>query len=101
MARKKRIARRVRRFVRQNSLLLTRFDNWYVGVTNCVERRQRQHRNRLGKDLEIFEFWKARSARDAADIERVFLEMGMDGSYGGWNQDSVYIYVFKYRGPYA
>ncbi|MEM1000839.1 MAG: hypothetical protein AAGN35_27545 [Bacteroidota bacterium] len=101
MGRKKRIIRRVNRFVRQNSLLRMRFGNWYVGVTNSVERRQRQHSRRLGRELVIFEAWKARSAREAADIERRFLDRGMAGSHGGWNEDSVYVYVFKYRGPYT
>jgi hypothetical protein len=101
MARKKRIIRRIRRFVRQNSFLQCRFGNWYVGVTCEVDRRIRQHALRTGMELEIVEAWQAKSAREAADIERTFLQMGMDGAGGGWTDRSKYVYVFKFKGPYA
>lgn len=101
MARKRKIIRRIRRFVRQNSFLLTRTGNWYVGVTSAIDRRKAQHERKNGRELIIFQAWKARSARDAADIERRFLEMGMEGAGGGWTDRSVYVYVYKRRGPYS
>ncbi|HHG86733.1 MAG TPA: hypothetical protein ENJ82_18435 [Bacteroidetes bacterium] len=101
MTRKRKIIRRIRRFVRENSLLFTRTENWYVGVTSVIERRKSQHERRFGRELVTFQSWQARSAREAADIEKRFLALGMAGAGGGWNQDSVYVYVYKRRGPYS
>ncbi len=101
MARKKYIIRQIKRYVNQYSLLWTDHSNWYVGITNQVPRRKASHQRRLGQDLEIFASWKARSAREAADIEKRFLNQGMKGSGGGWVKDSKFVYVYKYRGPYA
>lgn len=101
MARKKRIARRIKRFVKSNSLFWQDYGNWYVGVTREVPRRKRAHERRLGRGLEIHAAWRARSAREAADIERMYLQQGMQGAGGGWTDESVYVYVFKWRGPYA
>ena len=101
MARKRRITRKIKGFVKEHSVLWTAPGNWDVGVTNKVARRKAAHQRRLGMELEIFGAWKARNAREAADIESRFLAMGMKGSGGGWARDSVYVYVYKYRGPYA
>lgn len=101
MARNKRICRRIRSFVERHSLLWTSPGNWYVGVTNAVPRRKAAHERRLGMSLEVFGAWEARSAQDAAAIERRFLAMGMQGAGGGWASDSVFVYVYKWRGPYA
>ena len=101
MARKNRIVRRIKRYVKRNSLLWTDHSNWYVGITNQVPRRKAAHQRRLGMELEVFASWKARSARSAAEIEKKFLDRGMQGSGGGWAGDSVYVYVYKWRGPYS
>lgn len=101
MARKRRITRNIKRFVSQYSMLWADHSNWYVGITNEVPRRKATHQRRLGKELEVFHAWQARSAREAADIEKRFLDRGMQGSGGGWRKDSVYVYVYKWRGPYA
>jgi len=101
MGRKQRIFRRIRRFVRAHSLLWQDYENWYVGITQDIQRRKRSHERRLGKELVVHASWRARSAREAADIERLFLDQGMQGSGGGWNERSVHVYVFKVRGPYS
>ena len=101
MARKKRITRKIKRFVGRHSLLWTAPGNWYVGITKEVPRRKAAHQRRLGRELEVFAAWRARSAREAADIERGFLELGMQGAGGGWGAESVWVYVYKWRGPFA
>ncbi len=101
MARKNRITRKIKRFVGQYSLLWADHSNWYVGITSEVPRRKSSHQRRLGMELEVFSAWKARNAREAAEIEKRFLERGMQGAGGGWSRDSVYVYIYKWRGPFA
>lgn len=101
MANLKRTKRRIRRHVDSNSLLWRAYDNWYVGVTSDISRRRNTHERKRGRELRTFQSWKVRSARQAAELERRFLEMGMQGAGGGWTDKSCYVYVYKVRGPYA
>ena len=93
--------RHMRRFVRAHSLLFVEWDNWYVGVTNDLDKRLATHRRRWGKDFKVRTHFQLSDARQAAAVEKHFLQKGMRGSGGGWARDSVYVYVFKVGGPYT
>lgn len=97
----KRTIKNMQRFVRNHSLLYVEWDNWYVGVTNDLDKRLAAHRRRYGKDFKVQAHFELSDARQAAAVEKHFLGKGMQGSGGGWARDSVYVYVFKVSGPYA
>lgn len=101
MARKSAIREAIKRFVESNSILFTDYTNWYIGITNKVGTRRNQHQNNHGRQFNLFKYWEAVSAREAADLEREFQKAGMHGAGGGWAQDSYYIYVYKRSGPGA
>lgn len=100
-SRKGKIRRAIRKYVNDWSVFWFRPGNWYVGVTCDVERRKSAHRRNRGHDLPVFQCWKARSAADAAAIEKRFLDLGMQGAGGGWNERSCFVYVYKLKGPKA
>jgi hypothetical protein len=97
----KRTISQVQRFVRGNSFLYVEWDNWYVGVTNDLDRRLAAHRRRHGKHFRVLSHWELREAAQAAAVEKHFLDKGMQGAGGGWTHNSVHVYVFKISGPYA
>lgn len=101
MARKSRVRKQVRKFIKAHSMLWVDYSNWYIGVTHEPERRLGAHKRRLRKPIRTHQYWKVRTARDAADVERFFLDKGMKGSYGGWGKQSRYVYIIKERGPYS
>ena len=66
------------------------YSAFYVGITNDVERRLKQH-NVTKAELK----YKMLSKRSAQEIEEYCLSLGMDGDTGGGNEDSVYVYIYK------
>ena len=101
MARKSYIRGAIRTFVEKNSVLFVQWPNWYVGITNNINKRLGQHQSKLGRQLQVFNYWEAEHVDHAVDLEKEFLEMGMKGAGGGWAQNSFYIYVYKLKGPGA
>ena len=72
------------------NLAINDYSAFYVGITNDVERRLKQH-NVKKADLK----YKMRSKESAQDLEEFCLSLGMDGDTGGGNEDSVWVYIYK------
>ena len=89
MSKKSYIKIAIKKFVRENSFLFSVYSNWYVGISGSPATRKVQHGN-----PDIWRSWKANSVKDARDIEKYFLDEGMDGDTGGGTNPN-YVYVYK------
>lgn len=65
---------------------------WIIGITDNPEERKEQHKNE-GKDVQFWLEWKAESETDARDIEKYFLNKGMNGGTGGGIKP-IFVYIF-------
>ena len=73
------------------------YSNWYVGITNDIERRLfSEHNVDCKQDYWIYR--PASSKSIAQEVEEYFLDAGMDGDTGGGNDDTTYVYAFKKNG---
>jgi hypothetical protein len=97
MVKKENIERTIEKIVEKNKetffgiFTLRKYSKWYIGVTNDVKANKSRHKN-----PENYQFWKCISEKDARDIEKHFLSLGMKGAPGGGTNnyivDIVYIY---------
>ena len=95
MSKKSYIKSAIKKFVNENSFLVTIYSNWYVGITNNPDRRDSEHGKR-----SVWKYWKADSVNDARSIEKYFLDKGMLGGTGGGTKP-IYIYIYKESGFYS
>lgn len=70
------------------------YSDFYVGITNDVERRLFGEHNvqQRGK------WWICREALDkdtAQKVEEYYLDKGMKGDTGGGNDDTVFVYCYE------
>ncbi|MEI6574769.1 MAG: hypothetical protein WCO63_01170 [Bacteroidota bacterium] len=88
-------------WVKKNSSLLAIYENWYVGVTNNPNVRNKAHKN---KNVEEPFFWlciDTGSQGIALEVERYFHEKGMKDKRltGGVKDNTTYVYVYKKHLP--
>ena len=67
------------------------YSNFYVGITNDVERRLFNEHN-VSKQRGWWIYRAADSKAIAQEVEEYFLDKGMEGDTGGGTEDSVYVY---------
>lgn len=72
--------------------------DWYVGITNDPDRREREHRNSDYPGLEHFAYLEVDSREVAHAIEHYICKRYKtinSCTIGGARSDSKYVYVFK------
>lgn len=68
------------------------YERWTVGVTDSPGQRRSRH-EQDGKDMSWWHAWNADTGQAARDVERHFLNKGMQGGTGGQgNADHVYVF---------
>lgn len=70
----------------------TNFANYYVGITNDVERRLFHEHNVLKNGAWIY--CPANDKSVAQDVEKFFLNLGMIGDTGGGMTDTTVVYCY-------
>lgn len=80
----------IERHIRKRSFLdlFWGYDFWTIGITGNITQRKGAH-----KHPEKWKGFKAKSAKQARDIEKYFIKKGMAGGTGGGN-NPLYVYVF-------
>lgn len=73
------------------------YSNWYVGITNDIERRLFSEHS-VDRKQDYWIYRPASSKSIAQEVEEFFLDAGMDGDTGGGNDDTTYVYAFKKNG---
>lgn len=74
----------------------TNFSNYYVGITNNVERRLFGEHNVQKSGVWIY--CGARSKVVAQEVEEFFLNLGMDGDTGGGTDETRVVYCYLKTG---
>ena len=75
------------------------YENCYVGITADAESRLFGDHN-VSKEEGFWIYRTASSHSVARDVERYFLDAGMDGGGGGGSDDSRIVYAYK-KTPYT
>lgn len=70
----------------------TNFSNYYVGITNDVERRLFHEHNVSEKGAWIYCIADSKSI--AQNVEKFFLNLGMAGDTGGGMPDTTVVYCY-------
>jgi hypothetical protein len=65
---------------------------WIIGVTDTPETRKSHHESD-GKNIKYWSQWETDSEKVGRDVEKHFVDLGMDGDAGGGGQ-AEYVYVF-------
>jgi hypothetical protein len=67
--------------------------NWYVGITQDLEKRLAQHNVPRDGKYNVHEY--ASSTKEAREIEKELIEKyGLSGAPGGGDENSKIVYVF-------
>ncbi len=69
------------------------YSDFYVGITNDIERRLFTEHNVDKNDWWIY--CSAINKIEAQSVEEYFLEKGMKGDTGGGTDDSTYVYCYE------
>lgn len=69
------------------------FSDFYIGITNDVERRLFQEHN-VSKDTEWWIYRTANSSDEARRVEQYFQEKGMRGGPSGGDDSSNIVYCY-------
>lgn len=70
----------------------TKYSSWIIGITNDPVRCRNEHRNE-GNDVSSWTVWEADDENIARNVEKYFLDKGMNGASGeGWMPNFVYIF---------
>lgn len=73
------------------------YSNWYVGITNDIDRRLFGEHN-VDKKQDQWIHSSAFNKEVAQEVEEYFLAAGMDGDTGGGNNYTTKVYAFKKNG---
>lgn len=73
---------------------LSDYSDFYVGITNDVERRLFTEHNVSEKD-DSWIWCQAMNKDTAQKVEEYFLSLGMKGDTGGGTAESVIVYCYK------
>ena len=66
----------------------TRYSIWSIGITDDADRRKGEHKN-----PKYWHDWRADSETIARNVEKYFLDKGMEGDTGG-GESANYVYIF-------
>lgn len=69
------------------------YSNWYVGITNNIDRRSNEHN--VDRELSWWIYRTANSDEIARKIEKYFIGLGTDGGDGGGDETSKIVYAYK------
>lgn len=70
------------------------YSDFYVGTTNNIERRLFGEHN-VKKNSQWY-IWEEADSKDVAqEVEKFFLNKGMQGDTGGGNADTVFVYCYE------
>jgi hypothetical protein len=74
----------------------TAFNIWRIGLTHDLKERKTYWKDTEKKNVDYWSDWQADSLSDAQDIERHFIDKGMQGGTGGdlSSRYTTYVYVF-------
>lgn len=79
----------------KNPPLAKKYTYWYIGVTDNPAERRSYHEQRKGeKKVKLWEHWSADNEAVARNVEKHFLDLGMNGGTGGGDADTKYVYVY-------
>ncbi|MBO5155559.1 MAG: hypothetical protein J6C05_00250 [Prevotella sp.] len=73
------------------------YSNFYVGITNDVERRLFTEHN-VDKNRNWWIYRTAINKATAQIVEEFFLNKGMQGDTGGGIDESIYVYCYEITG---
>lgn len=76
-----------------NKSLKKDYSNYYVGITNDIERRLFGEHN-VQKD-GLWLSYEAINKEEAQQVEEYFLKQGMQGYTGGGTEDSTFVYCYE------
>jgi hypothetical protein len=71
------------------------YSRWYIGITNDLQRRKREHNKNDFFEDHIFCSWKANSKEIAEEVEKWGKAQYMQGDTGGGREESIYVYIFE------
>jgi hypothetical protein len=74
------------------SLGKTNYRLWTIGITDDPKRRRSEH-DAQSEDTKSWRDWQADTEAIARNVEKYFLDKGMNGSTGG-GEHPTYVYVF-------
>lgn len=70
------------------------WNDYYVGITdNIPERLHGFHQ--VPEKGHWFKWCKADTEQIARDVEKHYLDKGMDGGAGGGDEDTIYVYCYE------
>lgn len=70
------------------------FSNFYIGITNDIERRLFGEHN-VPKKGHWFIYREATNDEHARSVEKHYLDKGMKGGDGGGDNSSTYVYCYE------
>lgn len=70
------------------------YSDFYIGITDNIERRLFGEHN-VSKQGQWYIHAQADNIDIARDVEKHFLDKGMQGDDGGGNDTSVYVYCYE------
>ncbi len=70
------------------------YSDFYVGITNDVERRLFGEHN-VQREKNWWIFREALDKVTAQKVEEYYLDKGMQGDTGGGNDDTVFVYCYE------
>ena len=71
-----------------------KWNDFYVGITDNIDERLHGF-HKVPKEGHWYRWCKADSEQIARDVEKYFLEKGMDGDTGGGDSDTVFVYCYE------
>ncbi len=92
----RRVVRAINKHIESNSFIEPNYKRWYIGITNKIDRRAKEHEKTYGK-LHYFQSYYACSKRISVAIETYISKKGTANAIGsrGAKNTSKWVYVFK------
>ncbi len=72
---------------------VNKYSVWTIGITNDPIRRKTELEN-AGQAVTQWEAWEADSEQDARDIEKHFLDKGMESAADEGEENPTFVYNF-------
>lgn len=69
------------------------YREFYCGITDNIERRLFEEHN-VSRDSGFWIYGPADNIEVAREVERHYLDLGMQGNTGGGNEDSIWVYCY-------
>ncbi len=90
------IVKKIEEHFENNSTFYVDEIRWYIGITNDVERRKKEHQKKYPQ-MKFFRSFNARTMNISSQIEKHITQKGTANKAwkGGANENSKWVYVFK------